>query len=87
MREILGRQQFREGIPAGVPPGTRVEHKTGWIEGVVYHDAAIVWPGGHAPYVLVVLTGGITPDSLAYGLVADLSRGVYDWVGRSGPGR
>jgi beta-lactamase class A len=77
MREILGRQHFSEGIPAGVPPGTRVEHKTGWIEGVVYHDAAIVRPAGRAPYVLVVLTGGIQQDSVAYNLVADLSRIVY----------
>lgn len=77
MREILARQHFAEGIPAGLPPGTRVEHKTGWIGGVVYHDAAIVRPAGRAPYVLVVLTGGIAHDSAAYGLVADLSRMVY----------
>jgi beta-lactamase class A len=82
MREILGRQHFIEGIPAGVPPGTRVEHKTGWIEGVVYHDAAIVRPAGHAPYVLVVLTGGIQQDSVAYNLVADLSRIVFTARGR-----
>src|SRR3989454_3695525 len=31
MLAILGRQEFNEGIPAGVPPGTRVAHKTGWI--------------------------------------------------------
>jgi beta-lactamase class A len=35
MLDILSRQHFTEGIPAGLPAGTRVEHKTGWIEGVV----------------------------------------------------
>src|SRR4029077_19303272 len=42
MLAILARQQFNEGIPAGLPPGTRVYHKTGWIGQVVYHDAALV---------------------------------------------
>jgi beta-lactamase class A len=80
MLDILGRQQFKEGIPAGLPPGTLVEHKTGWIGEVVYHDAAIVRPQDGAPYVLVVLTGGIKEDSVAYALVADLSRMVYGAV-------
>jgi beta-lactamase class A len=80
MLDILGRQQFKEGIPAGLPPGTLVEHKTGWIGEVVYHDAAIVRPQAGAPYVLVVLTAGIKEDSVAYALVADLSRVVYGVV-------
>jgi beta-lactamase class A len=79
MLAILGRQEFNEGIPAGVPPDTRVAHKTGWIGEVVYHDAAIVYPRGEGggSYVLVVLTGGIKEDSVAHNLVADLSRLVY----------
>ena len=78
MLAILARQHFMEGIPAGLPAGTRVYHKTGWIEGVVYHDAAIVEPSVGRRYVLVVTTGAIKPDSAAYGLVADLSRLVYE---------
>jgi beta-lactamase class A len=78
MLDILGRQHFTEGIPAGVPPGTRVAHKTGWIGGVVYHDAGIVYPAQGSPYVLVVLTGGIPDDSVAYGVVADVSRLIFD---------
>jgi beta-lactamase class A len=77
MLAILGRQEFNEGIPAGVPPGTRVAHKTGWVGEVVYHDAAIVYPAHGAAYVLTVLTGGIKEDSVAHNLVADLSRMVY----------
>ncbi len=78
MLAILGRQEFNEGIPAGLPPGTRVAHKTGWIGEVVYHDAAIVHPPRGGSYVLVVLTGGIKEDSVAHSLVADLSRMVYE---------
>jgi beta-lactamase class A len=82
MLAILGRQEFNEGIPVGVPPGTRVAHKTGWIGEVVYHDAAVVFPPEGSRYVLVVLTGGITQDSVAHNLVADLSRLVYEGVRR-----
>ena len=80
MLAILGRQEFNEGVPAGVPPGTRVAHKTGWIGEVVYHDAAVVDPPTGGSYVLVVLTGGIREDSVAHNLVADLSRLVYAGV-------
>src|SRR5712691_6309425 len=78
MLAILGRQQFNEGVPAGLPAGTRVYHKTGWIDQVVYHDAALVEPAGAGRYVLVVLTGGIQKDEDSYALVRDLSRLVFD---------
>src|SRR2546430_867233 len=80
MLAILGRQQFNEGIPAGLPPGTTVYHKTGWIGQVVYHDAALVEPVGARGrrYVLVVLTGGIQKDEDSHALVRDVSRLVFD---------
>ncbi|PYP17131.1 MAG: serine hydrolase [Gemmatimonadetes bacterium] len=77
MLRILEAQEFNEGIPVGLPPGTRVAHKTGWIGEVVYHDAAIVYPPSGGSYLLVVLTGGIKQDSVAHNLVADVSRLVY----------
>ena len=84
MLAILGRQEFKEGIPVGVPPAARVAHKTGWIGEVVYHDAAVVSPpqGEGGRYVLVVLTGGIKEDSVAHNVVADLSRILYEAVSR-----
>src|SRR6185369_15761532 len=60
MRDILLRQELNDEIPAGLPPGTRVAHKTGSITAVL-HDAALVYPPGRSPYVLVVLTRNI-PD-------------------------
>jgi len=76
MRAILLAQELNDEIPAGLPPGTRVAHKTGQISGVL-HDAAIVYPPGRAPYVLVVLTSGIPDDKVARSLIVDLSRSVY----------
>ena len=77
MREILMRQEFNSEIPAGVPPGTRVAHKTGWITGVL-HDAAIVYPEGRKPYVLVVLTSGIRDRETARQLIVDISRLAWE---------
>ena len=77
MREILMRQEFNAEIPAGVPAGTRVAHKTGWITGVL-HDAAIVYPEGRKPYVLVVLTSGVPDQEVARRLIVDISRLVWE---------
>ena len=77
MVDILVRQEFNDEIPAGLPPGTRVAHKTGWITGVT-HDGAIVYPPGRKPYVLVVLTKGIRERPVAQKLIADISRLVWD---------
>jgi beta-lactamase class A len=76
MRDILSRQEFNDEIPAGLPPGTKVAHKTGWITGVL-HDAAIVYPPNRKPYVLVVLTRDIPDQKVARALIADVSRLVY----------
>jgi beta-lactamase class A len=55
MLEILTEQQFRAGIPAGVPEHARVANKTGEIS-TIAHDAGIVYLPGRKPYVVVVLS-------------------------------
>jgi beta-lactamase class A len=76
MREILLAQEFNEKIPAGLPPGVRVAHKTGEIT-AHSHDAAIVYPPGRRPYVLVVLTRGLQDGAKSSRLIADISSIVY----------
>jgi beta-lactamase class A len=76
MRDILLAQEFNERIPAGLPAGVRVAHKTGEITSHS-HDAGIVYPPARAPYVLVVLTRGIRDDRIASKLIADLSAMIY----------
>jgi beta-lactamase class A len=76
MLSILLAQEFNEKIPAGLPVGVRVAHKTGEIT-AVSHDAAIVYPPGRQPYVLVVLTKGITDGARSSKLIADISALVY----------
>lgn len=81
MLDILKAQEFNEKIPAGLPPGTPVAHKTGDITGV-HHDAAIVLPPGQSPYILVVMTAGIVDDKQANALIAEISREVWAARGR-----
>jgi len=76
MLGILLDQEFNEKIPAGLPAGVRVAHKTGEIT-AVSHDAAIVYPPGRSPYVLVVLTRGLADGARSAKLIADISSLVY----------
>jgi len=76
MLAILLAQEFNEKIPAGLPAGTRVAHKTGEIT-AVSHDAAIIYPNGRKPYVLVVLTRGIADGTRSSKLIADISAIMY----------
>ncbi len=79
MLAILEAQAFNDEIPAGLPRGTRVAHKTGSITATL-HDAGIVYPAGKSPYVLAVLTRGITDEKVAAALIADCSRIVWEWL-------
>lgn len=75
MIEILKRQEFNTGIPAGVGKGIAVAHKTGNITRI-HHDAAVVY--ADRPYVLVVLVRGIEDEKTSAALIADLSKMVYE---------
>lgn len=77
MVEILKRQHFHDAIPAGLPDGTAVAHKTGNITRI-HHDAAIVY--GKRPYVLVVLVRGIEDEKKSAALIASISREVWDEI-------
>jgi len=71
MIDILARQKFNEGIPAGVAAGVRVAHKTGSITRI-RHDAGIVF--APRPYVLVVLVRGLDDAKVADALIARISQ-------------
>lgn len=75
MIDVLKRQQFNDAIPAGLPPGTGVAHKTGTITRI-HHDAGIVF--GPRPYVLVLLVLGIPDQKTSAGIMADLSRVIFE---------
>jgi beta-lactamase class A len=63
VEDVMRGQTYRDGIPAGLPPGTPIANKTGWIDDHT-HDMAIVRPEGGTPFALVVLTrlAGVPTD-------------------------
>jgi beta-lactamase class A len=78
MIAVLKRQKFNDAIPAGLPAGTEVAHKTGNITRI-HHDAGIVY--AKRPYVLVVLVRGIQDQKVSAALIARLSSAVYQASG------
>ncbi len=79
MLDILHGQEFRRGIPAGLPGDARVAHKTGEIS-TVAHDAGIVYLPDREPYVVVILTEWDANGGTRQETIARISRTVYEHV-------
>jgi beta-lactamase class A len=75
---VLAAQEHNEQIPAGLPAGTYVAHKTGWVDGVA-HDVGLVRPTGE-PFVLSVCTSVDAPEDVLYALNAGITAAVWEWL-------
>ena len=77
VEDVMRGQTYRDGIPAGLPPGTPIANKTGWIDDHT-HDMAIVRPEGGTPFALVVLTrlAGVRTDE-GNARIADVAREAW----------
>ena len=80
MLDILFEQQFRSGIPAGLPSDVRSEariaNKTGEIS-MAAHDAGLVFLADRKPYVLAVLTETEPNSDKRMDRIARVSTAVY----------
>ena len=83
MIEILAGQEHNDGIPAGLPAGTPVAHKTGWIPRIAHDGGLVIAPDG--AFVLVVMTRGFTEHDDAQRVIAAIARSV--WVSRASSAR
>ena len=83
MMDILFAQEFRSGIPAGLPAevreASRIANKTGEIS-VAAHEAGIVFLPNRQPYVLTVLTEPDSASGKRMERVARVSTVVYEWL-------
>jgi beta-lactamase class A len=77
MIEVLKRQKFNDAIPARLPAGTAVAHKTGSITRI-QHDAGVVY--AERPYTVVVLVRGIQDEKQSKALIATLSAMIWGQV-------
>lgn len=76
MMEILLAQEHNDGIPAGLPAGTRVAHKTGSITEIAHDGGVVIRPDG-TRYVLVVLTRGFEKHADAEKVIAGISKALW----------
>jgi beta-lactamase class A len=74
--DILLGQTHRNSIPAGIPESVPVANKQGWNDEIC-HDCGIIFPQGRSPYVLTVLTQGLSEKTAGEELVASISRHVF----------
>ena len=79
VERVLAQQEHLDKIPPGLPSGTYVANKTGWVDGVA-HDVALVRPDGTA-FVLSVCTTMDVPEAEANALISEISRLI--WEGRA----
>jgi beta-lactamase class A len=73
MLSLLQQEWFDDGVPAGVPEGALVAHKTGSYTDAT-HDVALVW-GPTGPYVIAVLTD----RSHDWTAIREVSRAVWEY--------
>ncbi|MGB6986682.1 MAG: serine hydrolase [Candidatus Aquilonibacter sp.] len=81
IRVMLG-QTDRDKIPAGLPPGVPVAHKTGELDGS-RSDVAIVEPFGNSPYILICYSKWLTEYPPVYAAFRRFARLSYQLVGMS----
>jgi beta-lactamase class A len=76
--DIMKRQKFNDRIPAGVPDGIEIAHKTGSIKGV-RNDAGIVY--AKQPYVISVFSKRLTNEKAGVEALAALSKVAWQTFG------
>jgi len=79
MMDILHGQEFNQGIPALLPKGTRVAHKTGEIS-TMAHDAGVIYLAKRKPYVLVILTEWDADATGRSRTIAAISHTIYEYL-------
>jgi beta-lactamase class A len=72
-------EQRTVDLVAGLPPGTRIAHKNGWVKGI-RHGAGVVFPDDAPPYVVVCCTTTTVPDAEACRIVARVA--AASWADR-----
>lgn len=77
MLRILFDQKFNDIIPAKLPIGTKIAHKTGSITNVV-HDSGIVYLADGRYYVLVLLSKDLQNNKSGTEILARISETIYN---------
>jgi beta-lactamase class A len=86
MLALLGAQQKRGRIPAGLPalPDLWVGNKTGTLNGVVNDAGIVLQPPRGIGYTLAIFTSGTRSEAAGEQLLSDLSAAVYGYMAARG---
>ncbi len=85
MLHAMSNNKIGALIEAGVPAGTRVAHKHGWINDT-HGDAGIVFtPGGDFALVLAVHNPIWLDFSESFPLIAEITRTIYNYYNPTAP--
>lgn len=76
MLDALAANENRDNVPAGLPAGTYVAHKDGWVDGIA-HDAALIRPADAPAYLLVVCTTSPLTEEEGWALIAEVARASW----------
>jgi beta-lactamase class A len=79
--DVLAAQQIGNALPRRLPPGTKVAHKSGWVDGVD-HDAGIVFVPSGRPFIFAMCTSSELEHDSAADVVATAARAAWDDLGR-----
>jgi beta-lactamase class A len=82
MIKVMLGQTDRDKIPAGLPAGVPVAHKTGELDGS-RSDIAIVEPFGDSPYILVLYSKWLTEYPPVYDAFRRIARLSYQMVNKT----
>ncbi len=80
MLAVLTATEHRDDLATGLPAGTHLAHKSGWVPGV-RHGAGIVYPAHRPPYTLVVCSSTTLPDPAARALLAQVAAASWTELG------
>lgn len=76
LESVLATNVWRDAIPAGLPSGTYVADKPGWIDECC-HDVAVVRPVDETPFVLGIFTTTTLDERSAQEVVAEAASVVW----------
>jgi beta-lactamase class A len=81
--DILADNEVATDVRAGLPAGTWVAHKNGWVSDVVL-DAALVRPGGaeqsDGEFAISVAVSGKLPNDHSHDLIRSIAGTVWDSI-------
>jgi beta-lactamase class A len=84
MLEVLLAQEVTDDVVRGLPQGTAVAHKNGWVEGI-RHSVALVLPADSPAYVLAICVSAPLDHPAGCALLARIA--AASWADRHVLGR